>query len=126
MTEGNRLVIQAFVEDVLIHGHLEKMDEHINQGLYTEHNPRVGDNLSELCDTLSPSTDSRFSIKYEQCHRLLAEGDFVLSVCEGYINQNQSSFFDLYRLQDGKIVEHWDTTEIIPSRSEWKNNNGKF
>lgn len=126
MTEGNRIVIQSFVEDVLVDGYLEKMDDYINQELYTEHNPRFGDNLSELRDTLSRSTDGIFSIKYEKCHRLLAEGDFVMSVCEGYINQSQSSFFDLYRLQDGKIVEHWDTTEIIPARSEWKNNNGKF
>ena len=126
MTEGNRIVIQSFVEDVLIHGHLEKMDDYINQVHYTEHNPCFGDNLAELCATLSRSTDGSSSIKYEKCHRLLAEGNFVLSVCEGYINQNQSSFFDLYRLQDGKIVEHWDTTEIIPSRNEWKNNNGKF
>ena len=98
----------------------------VNEEKYIQHNPRFGDNLAELRATLSKSTDGSFSIKYEKCHRLLAEGNFVLSVCEGYINQNQSSFFDLYRLQGGKIVEHWDTTEIIPSRSEWKNNNGKF
>ena len=30
MTERNRLVIQSFVEDVLIHGHLEKIDDYIN------------------------------------------------------------------------------------------------
>jgi len=126
MTESNRLVIQSFVEDVLIHGHLEKMDDYINQEYYTEHNPRFGDDLVELCATLSKSNTGNFSIKYEKCHRLLAEGNFVLSVCEGYTNQNLSSFFDLYRLQDGKIVEHWDTTEVIPPRSEWKNNNGKF
>jgi len=33
---------------------------------------------------------------------------------------------DIYRVQDGKIAEHWDTLEAIPPRSEWKNSNGKF
>ncbi len=70
--------------------------------------------------------EASFSIEYKNCHRLLAEGNFVLSVCEGYANQTHSSFFDLYRLKDGKITEHWDTTEAIPPRSEWKNSNGKF
>lgn len=126
LTESNRKVVQSFVEDVLIHGHLEKMDTYINQVHYTEHNPRFDDELVDLCATLSNSFTSDYLFKYEKCHRLLAEGDFVLSVCEGYTNQNLSSFFDLYRLQDGKIVEHWDTTEVIPPRSEWKNNNGKF
>ncbi len=123
-TESNRLVVQSFVDDVLIHNSLDKMNDYINKEQYTEHNPRFGDDIVELFTTLS-STDN-FSIKYEKNHRLLAEGNFVLSVCEGYTNQNQTSFFDLFRLQDGKIVEHWDTTEVIPPRSEWKNNNGKF
>ena len=126
MTERNRLVIQSFVEDVLIHGHFDQISDYINQEYYTEHNPRFGDDLVELRDTLSNSSTGDFSIKYEKCHRLLAEGNFVLSVCEGSINQELSSFFDLYRLQDSKIVEHWDTTEVIPARSKWKNNNGKF
>jgi len=124
LTESNRTVIHLFVEDVLIHNNLENMDTYINQKDYIEHNPRFGNDLVELCTTLSATDD--FSIKYEKNHRLLAEGNFVLSVCEGYTNQNLSSFFDLYRLQDGKIVEHWDTTEVITPRGEWKNNNGKF
>jgi predicted SnoaL-like aldol condensation-catalyzing enzyme len=126
-TESNRMVIQSFVHDVLIQGHFEKLNGYINQQRYTEHNPHVGDDLVELSNALSKSpNDGSVSTNYEKCHRLLAEGNFVLSVCEGYANQTPSSFFDLYRLEDGEIVEHWDTTEIIPPRSEWKNNNGKF
>ena len=49
-----------------------------------------------------------------------------MSVCEGVRDDVATSFFDLFRLEQGKIVEHWDTTEAIPPRSEWKNQNGKF
>ncbi len=126
-TESNRMVIRSFVQGVLIQGHLEKLDDYINQEHYTEHNPQFGDDLAEFSGALSGSSNNGLiSIKYEKCHRLLAEGNFVLSVCEGYANQNPASFFDLYRLKNGEIVEHWDTTEAIPPRSEWKNNNGKF
>ena len=127
MTEKNRIVIQSFVENVLIQGHIETIDDYINHNHYTEHNPQFGDDLTELRACLSKSKcDDTTFINYETCHHLLAEGNFVLSVCEGYANQAASSFFDLYRLKAGKIVEHWDTTETIPSLSEWKNNNGKF
>ena len=127
MAESNRVVIQSFVEGVLIQDHFEKLDDYINQKHYVEHNPRFGDDLDRLACALSkPSNDGSISIKYERCHRLLAEGNYVLSVCEGHANQIPSSFFDLYRLKDGEIVEHWDTTEAIPPRREWKNNNGKF
>lgn len=126
-TESNRMVIQSFVEVALIQGHVEKLNDYIDRERYTEHNPGFGDNLIELSSALSvPSIDNPIAVNYEKCHRLLAEGNFVLSVCEGYANQVFSSFFDLYRLERGKIVEHWDTTEAIPPRSDWKNNNGKF
>ncbi len=119
-TEANRSVIKAFAKEVLIKGGLKNLSTYINHKNFTEHNPLIGDNLLELKNVLSTSS------QYEKCHRILADGNFVLSVCEGYSNHVHTSFFDLYRLSDGKIVEHWDTTEAIPSRSEWKNNNGKF
>jgi len=37
-----------------------------------------------------------------------------------------SSFYDLFRVENNKIAEHWDTIEAIPAKSEWKNENGKF
>ena len=126
-TDSNRSTIVSFVENVLIQGNIEKLNTYLNQECYVEHNPSLDDNLVNLKSVLSSlHNDSSVSIKYKKCHRVLAEGNFVLSVCEGYVNQIPSSFYDLYRLDNGIIVEHWDTTEAIPPRSEWKNNNGKF
>ena len=34
--------------------------------------------------------------------------------------------YDLFRVEHGKIAEHWDTIETIPPRDQWKNQNGKF
>jgi hypothetical protein len=34
--------------------------------------------------------------------------------------------FDIFRFENGKIAEHWDTIEEIPARGAWKNDNGKF
>lgn len=127
LTERNRTFIESFVENVLIAGRVEQLNDYVNQEHYTEHNPDRGDSLAELKSDLSASgTEDSAASEYKKCHRILAEGNFVLSVCEGYTKQKHSSMFDLYRLQDGKIVEHWDTIEAIPPRSEWKNTNGKF
>jgi len=57
---------------------------------------------------------------------VLGEGNFVLVVSEGSLADNHSSFYDLFRVADGKIAEHWDTIETIPPREVWKNDNGKF
>jgi predicted SnoaL-like aldol condensation-catalyzing enzyme len=125
-TESNRHVIRTFVEEVLISSNFNHLDDYINQSHYTEHNPSLSD-LGKVREFLSNSSScDSIQVSYEKVHRLLAEGNFVLSVCEGYSDKTPRSFFDLYRLEDGKIVEHWDTTESIPPRKVWKNNNGKF
>ncbi len=127
VTESNRKVIELFVENVLIEGRHDKIDEYFSKGNYTEHNPHFCDELFGLQAKLPrPTTAGSNQINYEQCHRLLAEGNFVLSVCEGHTDLIPFSYFDLYRLEAGKIVEHWDTTEAIPPEDEWKNSNGKF
>jgi predicted SnoaL-like aldol condensation-catalyzing enzyme len=126
-TESNREFVRSFVDEVLIKGHLDKLEIYIDDERYTEHNPRIGDGLPALRSALSePAANSGTTIQYDRIHRLLAEGNFVLSVSEGIFNGTHSSFYDLFRIAHGKIVEHWDTTEAIPPRSEWKNENGKF
>ncbi len=35
-------------------------------------------------------------------------------------------FYDLFRVENGKIAEHWDTIEPISPRDAWKNSNRKF
>ncbi|NNE38109.1 MAG: hypothetical protein HKN08_07370 [Gammaproteobacteria bacterium] len=127
LTQNNRSTIQQFLHEVLIPGNTEKLENYVNIDTYKEHNPGFGDDMKELIKILSDSTSEvSNTIQYKKCHRLLAEGNFVLSVCEGILGQSRLSFYDLFRLENGKIVEHWDTTEVIPPQSEWKNNNGKF
>lgn len=65
-------------------------------------------------------------MKYDRIHKLLGEGNFVLVTSEGSFGGNHTAFYDLFRVENGKIAEHWDTMETIPDRSEWKNSNGKF
>ena len=69
---------------------------------------------------------SRTPMVYTRNHLVLGEGNFVLAVSEGIFLGKHSSFYDLFRIESGKVVEHWDTIEEIPLRSDWKNTNGKF
>ena len=126
-TEPNREIARSFIDDVLINGHLDKLEHYIDDNSYCEHNPRIGDGLSALRSALTdPESNGDIIIKYDRMHRILAEGNFVLTVSEGSVNGVNSSFFDLFRVAHGKLAEHWDTTEAVPPRSEWKNDNGKF
>ena len=125
-TEAHRALVRKFAEVVLIEGQVQKLPNFVAE-TYIEHNPHLADGVPALHKTLTmQSTDGTPTVRYERIHRVLAEGNLVLSVCEGQWDSIHTSFYDLYRIDGLKIVEHWDTTEKIPPRSEWKNDNGKF
>ena len=66
------------------------------------------------------------TMKYDRVHKVLGEGNFVLVVSEWQFAGKPTSFYDLFRVHDGKVAEHWDTLEAIPGPGESKNPNGKF
>src|ERR1700730_11344637 len=86
----------------------------------------VADNLTGLFAGLQALAKQGLAVKYDRVHKVLGEGNFVLIVSEGSFGDHPTSYYDLYRIQNGKIVEHWDTSEPIPPPAEWKNSNGKF
>lgn len=125
-TEENRGLVRAFVEEVLIGRRLDRLDHHIDGARFTQHDPDLEDGIDALRSALEAVCGDRPRIEVQRLHRVLAEGSFVLAVCEGSLAGVHTSFYDLFRVEAGKIVEHWDTRETVPDPSEWKNDNGKF
>ena len=124
-TEDNRSIARSFIETVLIGGDLDALSDFVDNS-FIEHNPKSADGIAALQAMLKHQTEGRRSINYRRLHRVLAHGNFALTVSEGERAGIHSAFYDLFRLADGKIVEHWDTTEKVAPHSEWKNDNGKF
>lgn len=124
-TELNRALVRDFVETVLVGGGLDRLPAFVDPD-YREHNPRLEDGTASLHGALRAGSGDKRHIDYHRVHRVLAEGSFVLCVSEGELDGVHSAFYDLFRVSEGKIVEHWDTTEKIAPRHEWKNDNGKF
>jgi len=125
-TEENRQFVRSFVDNILINTRLSKLETYINEEQFTQHNPFMRDGRAAIVDSLKDESNNEIKLNYEKNHRILADGNFVLSVCEGYFKKVHSAIYDLYRVDKGKLAEHWDTIESIPSQSEWKNDNGKF
>lgn len=126
LTEGNRALVRSFVETVLIQAQHDRLAAFIPETGFADHNPRFGDGLHDLKAALEETDKGRRVIDYHRLHRVVAEGNFALCVSEGELGGKHTAFYDLFRVADGQLVEHWDTTEKVAPRSEWKNENGKF
>jgi len=124
-TESNRALAHSFVERVLIGGAVSELSDYLHAQM-VEHNPHLRDGVDSVRQALIAERNGVKQIEYQKLHRVLAEGSFVLSVSEGHRNAVHTAFYDLYRIENRKIVEHWDTTEKVVPRNEWKNDNGKF
>ena len=124
-TETNKALMQTYMDD-LLHGRKEKFSSYFESNNYIQHNPLVADNLTGLFAGLKALANKGKAVKYDRVHNVLGEGNFVLVLAEGSFGDRPVSYYDLYRIDNGKIAEHWDTIEPIPPRAEWKNPNGKF
>lgn len=125
-TDENKSLIKGFVVDILMGGKLDKITDYISTEKYLQHNPAVADGLAALGKALQAMAEAGTPMTYTKNHMLLGEGNFVLTVSEGQFLGKHVAFYDLFRIEHGKIVEHWDTIEEGLPREEWKNSNGKF
>lgn len=125
-TEVNKALVRAYVEDVFVAGRMDKLAGFFDGDRYIQHNPQVADGLSALGAAFEAMASQGVTMSIDRVHKVLGEGNFVLAVSEGSFSERPASFYDLLRVEDGKIAEHWDTIEPIPPEEEWKNTNGKF
>ncbi len=125
-TEKNKALVRTFIEDVLVGGNMGSLANYFDGDRFIQHNPGMADGLSGLGSGLEAMAKQGIVMKYDKVHMVLGEGNYVLAASEGSFAGKHTSFYDLFRVEDGKLAEHWDVLETIPPRSEHKNDNGKF
>jgi predicted SnoaL-like aldol condensation-catalyzing enzyme len=124
-TEANKALMQRYMDD-LLNGRRESFPSYFNGIQYIQHNPWVADTIPGLIAGLQTLAAKGQAVVYKNVHKILGEGNFVLVVAEATFGGVPTGIYDLYRIENGKIAEHWDTLQAIPPRSDWKNENGKF
>jgi predicted SnoaL-like aldol condensation-catalyzing enzyme len=92
---------------------------------YIQHNPNAPDG-PEGFKTFLPLLKEKFPASHSEIKRVFADGDYVIlhvhAVWEPGPRGN--AIVDIFRLENGKIVEHWDVGQPIPEKAA--NSNGMF
>lgn len=125
-TEENRQLVKNFLYDVMQGNNPDKTADYFDGDTYLQHNTAIADGVSGLNAALSVLAQQGIQMIYDETHMVLAQGNYVLAVSEGTYGGAPTSYYDLWRVENGKIAEHWDVMETIADPSTWQNDNGKF
>lgn len=125
-TAANKAVVEGFISDILMGAGGKEITEYISTETYVQHNSGIADGLEGLGAALAALAEAGTPMVVTDNHFVYGQGNFVLSASEGQFLGEHVAFYDLFRIKDGLIVEHWDTIEVIPVAEEQMNNNGKF
>ena len=116
--ESNKQVIRDFYEEVLCGHNLDVVDRYMHED-YVQHNPLAAQGSAGFIEFhesfFSAIPDARTTI-----NMMVAEGDLVaLHTHQVWPGGDEYVTMDFFRCDDsGKIVEHWDSIQEIPDKSE--------
>ncbi|MGB7475275.1 MAG: nuclear transport factor 2 family protein, partial [Polyangiales bacterium] len=91
-TDENRRLVRTLAQDVLIPRRLNLLPHYVDAEL-AQHNPDLTDGIAPWRLALEATRDDAPVIHYQHLHRILAEGSFVLTVCEGTLAGVHSAFY---------------------------------
>jgi len=121
-TEENKAIVRAMIEDCLMTGGTaQRITEFIAEE-YVQHNPEVADGRDHFA-ALARKPDRE--LDYDEIVLCVGSGNFVATLCRANRAGSPLCQVDIFRLDGGLIVEHWDNTEPVGPEDEWVNS-GKF
>ena len=122
--EENKKIVAAFYDAAVNQKDFEKASQYLG-ARYIQHNPLAADGREGFKSFIAFLKD-KFPNNRSEIKRIFADGDYVIfhvhAVREPGTRGN--AIVDIIRLENGKVVEHWDVIQPIPEKTT--NDNGMF
>ncbi len=109
LTQANERLVLDFVREVLIADEPGLAEAYLSESL-VEHDPRSEDGRDAYMEYRANN-----SITVARIHHVIADGSFIFTMTEGARGGRAYGFYDLYRVEGGQIVEHWNAEREVPA-----------
>jgi predicted SnoaL-like aldol condensation-catalyzing enzyme len=115
--EENKKTVTAFYDAAINQKDFEAAAKFIGPR-YVQHNPRAADGPEGLKAFLGVLRE-KFPDYHSEIKRVFADGDYVILHVHNVPmpGARGAAIVDIFKLEDGKIVEHWDVRQEIPEQS---------
>ena len=122
--EANKKNVVEFYDKALNQKDFEAAARHLGPR-YTQHNPVAADGPEGLKAFIQFLRD-KFPNARSEIKRVFAEGDYVIVHVHAIREPGTRgrAIIDIFKLENGKLVEHWDVAQDVPEKAA--NANGMF
>jgi predicted SnoaL-like aldol condensation-catalyzing enzyme len=114
---ANRALVEEYVTTALVEGRWEDVDRFFDEGRYVLHGPLFADGLESVRSFFVGLRDAGVPFLITGTSVWLSAGDFVLAINRHDADGVSTAYWDLWRVDDGAIAEHWDVIAQIPAES---------
>jgi predicted SnoaL-like aldol condensation-catalyzing enzyme len=110
-TAASKKLVEQFVELIMMGGDRTQITRFFDGDRFIQHNPQIADGVSGLGSAIQAGI---WAAVVEQVHHIIADGEFVFSQGEGTLYGIPTAFYDLFRVKNDKLAEHWDIVFAKP------------
>lgn len=117
--QSSKELVSAYMSEVWVKRNIDKVDDFISSKEFIQHNPHLDNGIDALKGFLPHLFNNMMPEGTWEVKRVIADDNMVVvhSLAKSTPDALGMAVVDIFRVNEGKIVEHWDVTTDVPEKT---------
>ena len=117
--QSSKELVAAYMNEVWVNRNVKAVEKYVSANTFIQHNPHLDNGLEALKDFLPHLFNNMMPEGTWEIKRIIAEDDLVAvhSLAKPVPEASGMAVIDIFRVNDNKIVEHWDVAAEVPEKT---------